>query len=182
MPLLLLTTTGAKSGRMITGPLVYTRDGVASSSFFAGGPKHPPWYHNLVANPEATVELGTERFGWAMVTSGEERRLLSPSGTDAHFAEYQQRPPGRYRVQLTRMTEYCARPGLNLHGSLVRHYPRENFFGRYRRSTILSFVRRATATAPCQQEASRRSRSQEPITCWFIVRISRRQRSSGPCW
>ena len=50
MPLLLLTTTGAKSGRMITKPLVYTRDGdrIVIIASFAGGPKHPPWYHNLV--------------------------------------------------------------------------------------------------------------------------------------
>ena len=47
MPLLLLTTTGAKSGRAITKPLVYTRDGdrLVIIASFAGGPKNPPWYH-----------------------------------------------------------------------------------------------------------------------------------------
>src|SRR5919202_2600167 len=64
MPLLLLTTTGAKSGRAITKPLVYTKDGdrIVIVASFAGGPKNPPWYHNLIANPEATVEVGSERF------------------------------------------------------------------------------------------------------------------------
>src|SRR6266567_7116696 len=78
-PLLLLTTTGAKSGRAITKPLVYTRDGdrIVIVASFAGGPKNPPWYHNLVANPEATVELGSERFRVrATATSGEERQRL----------------------------------------------------------------------------------------------------------
>ena len=49
MPRLLLTTTGAKSGRAITKPLVYTREGdrIVIVASFAGGPKNPPWYHNL---------------------------------------------------------------------------------------------------------------------------------------
>ena len=51
MPLLLLTTTGAKSGRAITKPLVYTREGdrIVIIASFAGGSKNPPWYHNLGA-------------------------------------------------------------------------------------------------------------------------------------
>src|SRR5215467_13693951 len=76
MPLLLLTTTGAKSRRAITKPLVYSREGdrIIIIASFAGGPKHPSWYHNLVANPEATVELGSERFRVrATAVAGEER-------------------------------------------------------------------------------------------------------------
>ncbi len=62
--LLLLTTRGAKSGRPHTTPLAYTRDGdkyviIAS---MGGAPRHPAWYHNLVAHPDAEVEVGTERF------------------------------------------------------------------------------------------------------------------------
>jgi deazaflavin-dependent oxidoreductase (nitroreductase family) len=79
MPLLLLTTTGAKSGRAITKPLAYTRDGdrIIVIASFAGAPKSPPWYFNLVANPVATVEVGSERFQVrAAVTSGEERQRL----------------------------------------------------------------------------------------------------------
>jgi deazaflavin-dependent oxidoreductase (nitroreductase family) len=78
-PLLLLTTTGAKSGRAITKPLVYTNDGnrIVLIASFAGAPKNPAWFVNLVANPVATVELGSERFqAKATVTSGEERQRL----------------------------------------------------------------------------------------------------------
>ena len=62
--LLLLTTTGAKSGRTLTSPLAYHRDGenyvVAASK--GGAPTHPGWYHNLLAHPEGTVEVGNEKF------------------------------------------------------------------------------------------------------------------------
>ena len=96
MPLLLLTTTGAKSGRAITKPLVYTRDGerIVIVASFAGGPKNPPWYHNLVANPEATVELGSERFRVrATATSGEDRQRLFNRHAEQMpiFTEYQQK-------------------------------------------------------------------------------------------
>lgn len=62
--LLLLTTTGARSGQPRTVPLGYGRDGdrlivVAAN---AGAPAHPDWYHNLLANPDVTVELPGERF------------------------------------------------------------------------------------------------------------------------
>jgi deazaflavin-dependent oxidoreductase (nitroreductase family) len=79
MPVLLLTMTGAKSGRTLIRPLVYTTDGdrIVVIASFAGAPKNPSWYHNLVANPEVTVELGSERFrARAAVTSGEERQRL----------------------------------------------------------------------------------------------------------
>jgi len=96
IPLLLLTTTGAKSGRALTKPLAYTRDGdrIVVIASFAGAPKNPPWYHNLVANSEATVELGSERFqARAMVTSGEERQRLFNRQAEQMpiFAEYQQK-------------------------------------------------------------------------------------------
>ena len=96
MPVLLLTTTGAKSGRTLTKPLVYTTDGdrIVVLASFAGGPKNPPWYHNLVANPVATVELGSERFRVrAAVTAGEERQRLfdRQAAQMPIFAEYQQK-------------------------------------------------------------------------------------------
>jgi len=96
MPVLLLTTTGAKSGRSITKPLVYSRDGdrVVIIASFAGGPKNPPWYYNLVANPEATVEVGSERFRVrATVTTGEERQRLFDRQAEQMpiFKEYQQK-------------------------------------------------------------------------------------------
>ena len=63
-PLLLLTTTGAKSGQPRVSPVVYTRDGdrwviIASKG---GAPTHPDWYHNLRANPKIDVEVGAETF------------------------------------------------------------------------------------------------------------------------
>lgn len=96
IPLLLLTTTGAKSGRAITKPLAYTKDGerfVVIASF-AGSPRNPAWYNNLVANPEAVVEVGNERFRVrATVTTGEERqRLFARQAAQMPiFAEYQQK-------------------------------------------------------------------------------------------
>ena len=96
MPVLLLTMTGAKSGRTITKPLVYTKDGdrIVVIASFAGGPKNPPWYHNLVANPVATVEVGSERFRVrAAVTAGEERQRLFNHQAEQMpiFAEYRQK-------------------------------------------------------------------------------------------
>jgi deazaflavin-dependent oxidoreductase (nitroreductase family) len=63
-PVLLLTTTGAKSGQPRVTPLNYTTDGdrlvvIASKG---GSPTHPDWYRNLVANPEVTIEVGAETF------------------------------------------------------------------------------------------------------------------------
>ncbi len=78
-PMILITHKGAKSGRTYTTPLVYTRDGdgfviVASK---AGAPDNPDWYHNLIANPVVTVEIGTEKFqARAHATSGDERERL----------------------------------------------------------------------------------------------------------
>jgi deazaflavin-dependent oxidoreductase (nitroreductase family) len=102
-PLLLLTTTGARSGEQRTTPLVYSTDGdllvvIASKG---GAPTHPAWYHNLTANPEATVELGTERFQVrAEVARGQERdRLFEAQATQMpNFAEYQRKTSRRIPV------------------------------------------------------------------------------------
>ena len=78
-PLLLLTTTGARSGKRRTTPMMYIRDGerllvIASNS---GAPAHPDWYSNLLAHPHVTVEVGTETFdAIAVVTEGKERQRL----------------------------------------------------------------------------------------------------------
>jgi deazaflavin-dependent oxidoreductase (nitroreductase family) len=79
VPLLLLTMTGAKTGRTLTRPLAYTKDGdrIVIIASYAGSPRNPPWYHNLIANPLVTVELGSEKFQVrARPTSGEERQRL----------------------------------------------------------------------------------------------------------
>lgn len=62
--LLLLHTKGAKSGQERINPVAYTKDGdklvvIASKG---GAPTHPDWYHNIVAHPWLTVEVGTEEF------------------------------------------------------------------------------------------------------------------------
>jgi deazaflavin-dependent oxidoreductase (nitroreductase family) len=79
LPLLLLTTTGARSGQRRAAPLTYLPDGgryvVAAAN--AGAHANPAWYHNLVANPEVTVEVGRETFdATATVATGAEREAL----------------------------------------------------------------------------------------------------------
>ena len=77
--LLLLTTTGARSGKRYTTPLMYFTDGdrliiIASN---AGAPKHPDWYYNLLAHPEVTVEFGTKTYDTtANVIQGAERQQV----------------------------------------------------------------------------------------------------------
>ena len=93
-PLLLLTTTGAKSGLARTSPMMYLPDGDRLVVFAskAGAPTNPDWYHNLVANPSATVEVGSETFEVeAQVTTGAERDALYARQADLYpgFAEYE---------------------------------------------------------------------------------------------
>src|SRR5438874_147032 len=79
LPLLLLTTTGAKTGRQRTTPVAYLADGdrVVVFASKGGGPTSPDWYHNLVANASVTVEVGGETYAArAVVASGEERDRL----------------------------------------------------------------------------------------------------------
>jgi deazaflavin-dependent oxidoreductase (nitroreductase family) len=77
--LLLLTTTGAKSGQSHTAPMMYIRndDRLLVIASNIGAPEHPDWYHNLVAHPEVTVEIGTETYkAIATVIQGAERQQL----------------------------------------------------------------------------------------------------------
>ncbi len=77
--LLLLTTKGAKSGKETTTPVVYSKDGdrlviVASKG---GAPNNPAWYHNLLAHPEVTVEVGADKYKVrAIPVTGDERTRL----------------------------------------------------------------------------------------------------------
>jgi deazaflavin-dependent oxidoreductase (nitroreductase family) len=79
-PILLLTTTGARTGRSTTVPLAFAVDDngrVFVMASKAGAPRHPAWYHNVQANPSVTVELGDQSFhARAVVTAGEERDRL----------------------------------------------------------------------------------------------------------
>ncbi|MFH8617523.1 nitroreductase/quinone reductase family protein [Streptomyces sp. NPDC017979] len=75
--LLLLTTTGARSGTRHTTPVAYLPDGgerVLVIASAGGAPRHPAWYHNLLANPQVTVEDGVFTYeAEATVLTGEER-------------------------------------------------------------------------------------------------------------
>jgi deazaflavin-dependent oxidoreductase (nitroreductase family) len=95
-PLLLLHTTGAKSGKPRINPVAYVVDGeryivVASKG---GAPTNPDWYHNIVANPEVSVEVGTEQFNaLARVAAEPERaKLFQQMATkNPGFAEYERK-------------------------------------------------------------------------------------------
>ena len=95
-PMLLLSTTGAKTGLRRLNPLMYLADGDRWVVFASkgGGPKNPDWYHNLVAHPAVTIEVGTETIAArAEVMTGEERDRLyaQQAGRYPQFAAYQER-------------------------------------------------------------------------------------------
>ncbi|TXK38373.1 nitroreductase family deazaflavin-dependent oxidoreductase [Nonomuraea sp. C10] len=98
--LLLLTTTGARSGRQVTSPVMYLEDGgrlvvIASK---AGADDNPAWFHNLRANPEVKVEIGTEEFqAEASVVDRPERDRL--------YARMVEKAPGfaDYETKTTRV-------------------------------------------------------------------------------
>jgi len=100
VPMVLLTTTGAKTGETRTTPLAYLPDGdrIVIFASKAGAPTNPAWYHNLVAHPEATIEVGGEtRRVRAEVAVGAERDRL--------YAEQARRMPGfaGYQAKTTRV-------------------------------------------------------------------------------
>src|SRR5689334_788495 len=98
--LLLLTTTGARSGKERINPLAFTRDGdnyviIASKG---GSPTHPDWYRNILANPEVGVEVatqsGVDQFrAQARIAEGSERQRLydAQARVMPNFAEYQKK-------------------------------------------------------------------------------------------
>jgi deazaflavin-dependent oxidoreductase (nitroreductase family) len=91
-PVLLLTTTGARTGRPTTVPLGLAVDDngrVFVMASKAGAPTHPAWFHNLRAHPSVTVELGDQSYqARAVVTAGEERDRLYSMISDG-AAEYE---------------------------------------------------------------------------------------------
>ena len=105
MPVLLLTTTGRRSGRPRTTPLTFCRDGddlvvIASNG---GEDRAPGWSLNLQANPRASVQIGTEKLAvTARTASPEERERLWPAvtATYAGYARYQERTERRIPVLL----------------------------------------------------------------------------------
>ncbi|GAA4044778.1 nitroreductase/quinone reductase family protein [Streptomyces shaanxiensis] len=95
--LLLLTTTGARTGRPHTTPVGYLPDGgdrVLVIASAAGAPSHPAWFHNLVANPQVTVESGAFTYeARAVVLDGEERDRAFARAVEADpgWAAYQEK-------------------------------------------------------------------------------------------
>jgi len=93
-PLLLLHTTGAKSGQARVNPMMYLADGDDHVVFAskAGAPTNPDWYHNLVANPRASIEVGEKTYNVvARVADGETRERLWSKQKELYpgFADYE---------------------------------------------------------------------------------------------
>jgi deazaflavin-dependent oxidoreductase (nitroreductase family) len=95
-PMLLLDHVGAKSETKRTTALLYIKDGpnVVIVASKGGHPKHPAWFHNLRANPDTTVQIGTERRPVSTrVATPEERTRLWPKAVAAYsgYRGYQER-------------------------------------------------------------------------------------------
>jgi len=93
-PVLLLHTTGAKTGRERVNPMMYLEDDGRTYVFAskAGADTHPDWYHNLVAHPDVTAEIGTETVSATAVTIPEpERRRVYDIQASLYpgFADYE---------------------------------------------------------------------------------------------
>ncbi|MBF4163431.1 nitroreductase family deazaflavin-dependent oxidoreductase [Nocardioides acrostichi] len=88
-PLLLLHSTGARSGQERVSPMMYQAvdDGYAVFASKAGAPTNPDWYHNLVANPEASIEVGTDTVE---VTA----RVLDPAEREPVWEKQKRDYPG----------------------------------------------------------------------------------------
>jgi F420H(2)-dependent quinone reductase len=98
--MLLLDHVGAKSGVKRTSPLLYVEDGanVVIVASKGGFPKHPAWFHNLLANPDTTVQIGSElRPVHARVATPEERDRLWAMAVKAYhgYEDYAARSKGR---------------------------------------------------------------------------------------
>ena len=94
--MLLLTTTGAKSGKARVSPMVYRVEGERLFVFAskAGAPTNPDWYRNLLADPNVTVEVGAERFAaHATPVEGAERDRIYAAQAERYpaFTEYQEK-------------------------------------------------------------------------------------------
>ena len=97
-PMVLLHTTGAKSGQERVNPLMYLPDGDLIVIFASkgGAPDNPDWYHNLLANPAVTIEVGAEtRQATARVAGRAERDRLYAEQAKRYpqFGEYEKLTP-----------------------------------------------------------------------------------------
>ncbi len=99
-PVVLLTTTGAKSGQKRLNPLaaLVEEDGtVYVFASAAGAPKHPDWYHNLVAHPEVELEIGTDKYtATATTLTGAKREEIyeRQKAVVPQFSEYEEKTKG----------------------------------------------------------------------------------------
>ena len=94
--LLLLHTTGAKSGEPRINPLAYftDEDAFLIVASYRGAPRNPPWFYNLVANPNAKIEVGSSEYSVAaeVVVEPQRTELYNSIAAQAPaFAEYQQK-------------------------------------------------------------------------------------------
>ena len=109
-PVLLLHSTGAKSGLERVNPMMYQAVGTTWAVFAskAGAPTNPDWYHNIVANPAATIEVGTEtepvRAG---VATGDERMVIWTTQKERFpgFADYERQTDREIPVVILEPTE-----------------------------------------------------------------------------
>ena len=95
-PILILHHVGAKSGQARSLPLIFARDGddIAVVASKGGVDKHPAWFHNLKANPETTIQVGSRKIPVrAKVATAAQRKRLWPKVVDiwSDYAEYQKR-------------------------------------------------------------------------------------------
>ncbi|PRZ08175.1 deazaflavin-dependent oxidoreductase (nitroreductase family) [Isoptericola sp. CG 20/1183] len=95
-PVVILTTIGAKSGKVRKTPLMRVEhDGAyAVVASLGGAPKHPVWYFNIVANPQVELQDGTEKHDYvAREVTGEEKSAWWERAVEAwpDYAEYQQK-------------------------------------------------------------------------------------------
>jgi deazaflavin-dependent oxidoreductase (nitroreductase family) len=94
--MLLLDHVGAKSGRKRTSPLGYFTDGddVVIVASKGGHPRHPAWFHNLMANPDTTIQIGSERREvHARAAMADERARLWPKAVETYrgYGGYQEK-------------------------------------------------------------------------------------------
>jgi deazaflavin-dependent oxidoreductase (nitroreductase family) len=111
-PLLLLTTIGARSAERRTTPMGYMPDGDRLIVFASAGgaPTHPGWYHNLLAHPDVTVEVGTQTFdAIAAVTKDSERDRLWIKGVELYpsLAEHQAKTTRQTPVIVLSRRQIC---------------------------------------------------------------------------
>lgn len=107
LPVLLLTTTGARTGRQQTSPLLYIEDGggLAIPASLWGGPRNPAWYYNCVANPEVVVETrGKKRTMLAETAPEEDRQRLYDlfKAGSGHYAGHEARTDRKIPVVVLR--------------------------------------------------------------------------------